>query len=95
MQLEFFHIPEETADGLPDARSFPIPDMCAQYLEDLKLVVSKLVAFGELTEINLAGNNSTQSIVEGQTSVTSLPEPENVSAIQHGNSIRMYSMFVK
>lgn len=75
--------------------SFPIPDICAQYLGDLKLVVSKLAALRELTQINLAGNNSTQTTMEGQTSVTLLPEPEKVSAIQHGNSIRMYNKFVK
>lgn len=95
MQLEFFYIPEETADGLPAATSFPIPDICAQYPGDLKLIVSKLAACGELTQINLAGNNSTQTTVEGQTCVTSLPEPEKVSAIQHGNSIRTYRKFVK
>lgn len=75
--------------------SFPTPDIWAQYLGDQKLVVSKLAAFGELTQINLAGNNPTQTIVEGQPSVTSPPEPEKDSAIQHSNSIRMYSKFVK
>lgn len=95
MQLEIFDIPEETADGLPAAMSFPIPDILAQYLGDLKLVESKLAAFGELEQINVAGNNSTQTVEEGQTSVTSLPEPEKVSAIQHGNSVRMHSKFVK
>lgn len=75
-QLEFFCIPEDPADVMPAAMSFPIPDICAQYLGDLKLVVSKLVAFGELTQINLAENNSPQTIEEGQTRVTSLPVPE-------------------
>lgn len=94
MQLEFFAIPEETANGLPAGLSSPIPDICAQYLGHLKLVANKLAAFGELTQMNLAENNYT-NYRRGQTTVTSLPEPEKVSAIQHGNSIRMYSKFVK
>lgn len=49
MQLEFFDIAEETADVMPAAMSFPIPNICAQYLEELKLVVSKLIPIEELT----------------------------------------------
>lgn len=61
MQLELFDIAEETADVMPAAMSLPIPDICAQYLGELKLVVSKSIPVEELTQINLAGSNSTQS----------------------------------
>lgn len=67
MQLEFFDIAEEIADAMPAAMSFPIPDICAQYLGEIKPVVSKLIPVEELTQINLAGNNCTQVIAEHQT----------------------------
>lgn len=87
MQLEFFDIAEETANVMPAAMSFPIPDICAQYLGELKLVVSKLIPVKKLTQINLAANNSTQATAECQTSVTSLPVPETVSTILHGTAL--------
>jgi len=61
---------------MPAAMSFPIPDICAQYLGELKPVVSKLIPVEELTQINLAGNNSTQAIVESQSAVTPPPVRE-------------------
>lgn len=80
MQLEFFDIAEETADAMPAAMSFPTPDICAQYLGELRPVVSKLIPVEEITQTNLAGNNYTQAIAEHQTNVTSLPVPKTVSA---------------
>ena len=72
---------------MPAAMSFPISDICAQYLGELKLVVGKLIPVEELTQIHLAGNNSTQAIAECRTSVTSLPVPETVSVILHGTAL--------
>lgn len=83
----FFDIAEKTADAMPAAMNFPIPDICAQYLGELKLVVSKLIPVEELTQTNLAGNNGSQAIVECQSNVLSLPVPERVSAIWHGTAL--------
>lgn len=69
------------------AMNFPIPDICAQYLRELKLVVSKLILLEELPEIILAGNHSMQVTVECQTNVISPPVPERVSAVQHGTAL--------
>lgn len=89
MQLEFFDIAQETADVMPAAMSLPVPDICAQYLGELKLAASRLISVEELTQINLAGSNSTQTMVGCQISVTSLPVPDTVSAILHGTEVCM------
>lgn len=67
--------------------NFPIPDICAQYLGELKLVVSKLIPLEELPEIILAENHSMQVTVECQANVILLPVPERVLAIQHGTAL--------
>lgn len=67
--------------------NFPIPDICAQYLGKLKLVVSKLIPLEELPEIILTGNHSMQVTVECQANIISLPVPGRVLAIQHGTAL--------
>lgn len=101
--MNFFDIAEKTADAMPAAMNFPIPDICAQYLGELNLVVSKLIPVEELTQINLAGNNGSQAIVDCQSNVLLMPVLcffiNACTRESFGNlawhSIRMYSMYVK
>lgn len=58
--------------------NFPILcNICAQYVGELKLVVSKLIPLEELPEIILAENHSMQVTVECQVNVISLPVSES------------------
>lgn len=96
MQPEFSDIAEEAANVMPAVMSFPIPDICTQYLgEEIKSVVSKSIPVEELTQISLAGNNSTQAIIESQTgdNITPCTRDSSGNSVQH--SIRMYSTYVK